>query len=101
MTTRKRIKIVPKVIASSSVYIDPVGCDSTVSYKVINGSNHVWGSVQLADCSRKIEWSFWKNDKVDKIDKAIETLKEFRTTFVAAQLARRKRAKRVKPAVKR
>ena len=94
MATRtKRVKRVPKVYAAASTYIDPIDCDSTVSYKVISrSSGSMYGSVQLADCGRKIDWYFSDEaGSVVKIDKAIEALQEFRVAFVAAQKAHRTR----------
>lgn len=95
MAVRKR-KRAPKVVATNSAYIDPLGCDSTISYKVIDGSMRVYGTVQLADCSRKIEWHFGNEPlSVAKITNAIDLLDEFRTALIEAQYAR-KRTKRRK-----
>lgn len=81
-----------KLVAAASAYIDPTGCDSTVSYKVVHGAR-LYGSVALSDCSRKIEWYFYNDkDALPKIDKAIEMLQAFRTAFVAG----RRRPKRTK-----
>lgn len=93
---RKRIKRVPKVHATGSVYIDPLGCDSTISYKVVS-NRHLHGTVQLADCNRKIEWYFANSkDALAKIDKAIEALQTFRAEFAKAQVsAKPKRKKKV------
>lgn len=72
------------VVAAASTYIDPADCDSTISYKVVRGSR-LWGSVQLSDCNRKIDW-FFRNDKtsLSKIDRAIEALQAFRAAFAVA-----------------
>lgn len=82
MTTKTRVrsaKRTPKVLYEACTYIDPLNCDSTISYKVIDGTRNVWGSVQLADCNRKIEWSFWNSrTPLSKIDRAIEALQSFR-----------------------
>lgn len=84
MAVKKRTRIVSKVLATDSTYIDPINCDSIVSYKVIK-RRRVSGSVQLADCYRKIEWYFSSDKKsIGKIDKAIEVLQQFRTSFSEA-----------------
>jgi hypothetical protein len=57
-----------KVVATDSAYIDPIGCESTVSYKVISNPS-LSGLIQLSDC------------------KAIEMLQDFRAAFAAAQAA--------------
>lgn len=78
------------LVASESKYIDPLSCDSLVSYKVVNGGRRVWGSVQLADCSRKIEWYFGgsRPSSLAKIDNAIELLQRFREELNAALVER-------------
>jgi len=91
MATRKRNT--RKVVAQGSGYIDPLHCDSTISYKVIDKGRWVWGDVQLSDCNRKIDWYFGNTNPVQKIDKAIALLTEFREAFVNAEAARRKRAR--------
>lgn len=87
-----RTKRAPKLIAADSTYIDPIGCDSTVSYKIVDGSRQVWGSVKLSDCNRSIEWAFGlgRGDSLLKIDKVIEFLQEFRTQYAAARVVKRK-----------
>jgi hypothetical protein len=92
-----RKKFSRTVVAHNSAYIDPLDCDSTVSYKVIDRPGRTTGSVQLADCSRKIEWYFNGDENpVKKIDKAIEMLEEFRKAFTGAQRARRTRKPKAK-----
>ena len=81
----RRIRKSPKVFATGSAYIDPVGCDSTISYKVVGGTR-MSGSIDLSDCNRKINWWFCNEpESVVKIDKAIAMLQEFRAAFVDAQ----------------
>lgn len=95
MAIKRRVE---KVIAARATHICPISCDSTVQYKVISGRHGLWGTVQLADCNRKIEWYFRNGDDVKaKMDTAIQALQEFRDTFLAAQSAERaaKRKKRV------
>lgn len=83
---KKKPRITRKLFISDSTYLDPLDCDSTISYKVIRRSRHVSGSVQLADCYRKIEWYFANNNQaLPKIDKAIEYMKAFRAAFVEAR----------------
>lgn len=95
MTRKKRRE--PKVIAVDSSYIDPLGCDSTISYKVILGSRRLYGTVQLADCNRKIEWYFDNDRKaLPKIDAAITMMAKFRAAFAAAMKeSRQPRKKRL------
>jgi hypothetical protein len=77
-----------KVLAHSSVYIDPGDCDSKVSYKIIqhdeseSGKTYVSCTVELADCSRTISWYFADKDGLEKIDAALAQLKAFRKDFV-------------------
>lgn len=100
MATRKRYT--RKVIASASAYIDPLNCESTVSYKVIDASTRVWGSIQLADCTRKIEWYFGDDISIDKISKAITMLNDFKEALIIAKEDRKKRvAARRKTTVKK
>lgn len=88
---KKRVPTVPKLVASSAVYIDPLNCDSTITWKIVSRKN-LWGDVQLADCNKKIEWFFANhNEAEDKINLAIATLTEFRDKFVAARAARKVR----------
>lgn len=94
MATRSRTR---KVIAHNSTYIDPLQCDSKVSYKIIDSSTRLWGSVDLTDCEHKISWWFSREEPIAKLDKAIEMLTEFRVKMIEAQEERRKR--RRKPAV--
>ena len=94
MRTRRQ----PKVRAASSVYLDPASCDSTISYKVVAG-RYLYGSIQLADCSRKIEWYFGgTRDSTKKIDAAIEALQAFRTAFTEALKKKRTPVRRKKVA---
>lgn len=81
------------VIEDGSVWIDPAGCDSTVSYKVVReeyeqSKPQIAGTVQLADCSHKITWQFYGNlseaDNIAKIDRAIATLQAFKKAMKAA-----------------
>lgn len=96
MAAAKKVRRVPKIVASVSAYLDPLGCDSTVSYKVINSGRRVWGSILLSDCGRKIEWYFGIERPLHKIDKAIAMLQEFRAAFVGAQKSRVVRIRRAR-----
>jgi hypothetical protein len=80
-------RTIHKVHASASTYIDPLDCDSIISHKVVTrGTRSLYGSVQLSDCNRKIEWYFGNSKSaVAKVDKAIEALQAFRADYVAAQ----------------
>ena len=93
MRTRRQ----PKVHAASSVYLDPASCDSTISYKVV-ADRYLYGSIQLADCSRKIEWYFGGTRDSKKIDAAIEALQAFRTAFTEALKKKRTPVRRKKVA---
>lgn len=86
-----------KVYVASSVYIDPLDCDSTISFKIIRRrKGDTWGTVQLSDCNRKIDWYFADStSSVKKIDNAIEALQAFRTEFIKA------RASKLKPSAKK
>lgn len=87
----RRIRKRPKVFATESAYIDPIGCDSIISYKIIDGTR-LSGSIDLSDCNRKINWWFRNEpESVVKIDKAIAMLQEFRAAFVDAQKQVKKR----------
>lgn len=95
MSIKKTIKRVPKIVSEFSTYLDPLHCDSTISYKIIDGSRGVWGSIQLADCNRKIEWYFAGNDKtMSKVDRAIESLQKFKVELSTARTVRVKRTRR-------
>lgn len=89
-----------KLIASSSAYIDPLNCDSTIQYKIINGVRRVWGSMQIADCARKVEWYFGNDHPIEKLDRAIAVMQEFRDELNAALILRRKRTRTVVRKVK-
>ena len=93
MRTRRQ----PKVHAASSEYLDPASCDSTISYKVV-ADRYLYGSIQLADCSRKIEWYFGGKRDSKKIDAAIEALQAFRTAFTEALKKKRTPVRRKKVA---
>lgn len=69
-----------KLIAANIGFIDPVSAGSTVGYKIVEGSRATWAEVDLTDCNRKINWSFYasNSDDVAKIDRAIAMLTEFR-----------------------
>jgi hypothetical protein len=77
-----------KVLAHSSVYIDPADCDSKVSYKIIqredseSGKTYISSTIGLADCSRTISWYFADKDGLEKIDAALAQLKAFRKDYV-------------------
>lgn len=79
---------VGKVIAIDSVYIDPIDCDSQVSYKIIenvftsksdNVEKSVSATILISDCNRRIDWYFAADQSdLDKIDTAIRVLNDFR-----------------------
>lgn len=96
-TKKKAVRRASKVHAAASTYIDPLNCDSTVSYKIVTSNSRLWGSVQLADCTRKIDWYF-RADRTSlvKVDRVIEALQAFRAEFAGAQCARRSRTIRKK-----
>lgn len=99
MALRKR-----KLVTARSAYLDPLHCDSQIAYKVIEGARGIWGSVQLSDCQRKLEWYFNTTTTSDKakIDKAIDMLTEFRSTLEAARVMQKttkRKAKSVKSTV--
>lgn len=92
MAIRKRKT--EKLVATNSAYIDPLTCDSTISYRIIDGTKRVYGNVQLADCNRKIEWYFGHDEAVEKINKTIAMLEEFRDALAAAKATRPKRRRK-------
>jgi hypothetical protein len=87
-----------RLVASDSVYIDPLNCDSKVSYKIIDNYKHTWGEVQLTDCDKQISWWFGTKVNLDKIDRAIEALTTFKQTLTQARLDRKTRKPRAKRA---
>lgn len=82
-----------KLIAANVAYIDPVSCGSTIGYKIVDGSRSIWAELDLTDCNRKINWSFYSKDGLGKIDKALAMLTEFRTAWAET--------KKLKPRAKR
>jgi len=84
------------VLAAESAHIDPIDCDSTVSYRILRNSHEdsktgetrfrISATVQLADCSRKIDWYFGGDHKqqLAKIDKALSMLRQFRKELNSA-----------------
>lgn len=80
------------ITQQNHVFIDPEQCGSSVGYFLQIGENeykekvtyYVSGSVVLADCSHKIDWSFG-DDNLDKIDAAIRMLQEFRKKYIEMQ----------------
>jgi len=91
MSENKRPK--PIVHVAHSVYIDPIHCDSTVSYKVVEqgleDKRYASGEVKLSDCTRTISWYFGDGEHEEslaKINRAIDALKAFRVALRHAQL---------------
>ena len=76
-----------KLLASEIVMIDPMDCGSSVAYTLRrNSRNHMSGEIDLADCSRKIQWYFGDQDSdLAKIDRAIAVLNNFRAAFIKAK----------------
>jgi len=95
MATRTR-----KLVAASSTYLDPLHCDSTINYKVIEGSRDPYGMMQLADCEDKITWYFYKKSGLAKIKRAIAALQDLEATleltFAKPKPVRKKVTKKVK-----
>jgi hypothetical protein len=91
---KRRKKIVRKVLATRSEYIDPANCDSAVGYNIVFG-RYFSACVELSDCTRKVQWHFDNdNSSIAKIDKAIEILTTFRGELIQAQQTFSKRGKR-------
>jgi hypothetical protein len=88
---RKRTAV---LVAANIVQLDPVDCGSTVGYKIVRGRN-LWAELDLSDCNRKIQWSFYSIDGLGKIDRAIEMLTKFRTDWASAikKVPRKRRRK--------
>lgn len=78
------------------VYLDPSECGSEVGYYITTSDYtdkktgkteySINATVSLADCNRKIDWSF-HSEAVDKIDEAIAMLQEFRKKYLTAKKA--------------
>lgn len=95
----KRIRRKPSVIVATPNFIDPADCNSTVSYKIINGRRgYVWGSVVLSDCNRSIEWYFSagtsRGGSTEKIDNAIQALQAFREAWADANKPKPRKRKK-------
>jgi len=72
------------LMGSDVVYIDPVDCGSTVGYRIkISGTEQMvaGADVELSDCNRTINWSFYGKTPLKKIDAAIEALTKFRNSY--------------------
>lgn len=83
------------LLASDIQFLDPLNCGSTIGWYVSTRTSYgqenkvvAEGTVVLSDCSRKIEWSFDREDtfnqNVEKIDKAIDMLMAFRRSLLSA-----------------
>lgn len=71
------------LLAADIQYLDPLGCDSTVAYKIVKrDGGSPWASVTLSDCERHINWYFYRYTPISKLDKAIELLTSFREELV-------------------
>jgi hypothetical protein len=90
VATKKR-----KLIRAESIYIDPMNCNSTVGYAIINGQRGVYADIDITDCNRRVTWHFSKYDgnQLAKIDAAIGILIRFRSELDTA-IRRRRRGKR-------
>lgn len=95
MATRTR-----KLVTAASTYLDPLHCDSTINYKVIEGSREPYGMMQLADCEDKITWYFYRKSGLLKIRRAITALEELEkaleATYAKPKPVRKKVTKKVK-----
>ena len=79
-----------KLVKANITYIDPLNCNSTIGYTIIEGRRGLYANMDLADCGRKITWGFAKRDGngvLAKIDKTIAIMQEFRTEWL--RVARR------------
>lgn len=88
----------PELISANIIQLDPIDCGSTVGYRIVKGRT-LWAEIDLADCNRKIQWSFYSNNPkqgLAKIDIAIEFLTEFRTAWSTAVKTRAPRPRRKK-----
>lgn len=86
-------KDIEKVYASNVKYIDPAGCGSTVGYRIYGTHDkdhtysYAYADVEIADCGRKVSWSFDFDeffDGLQKIETAILMLHEFKNEFMKA-----------------
>lgn len=87
------------LIGSEIDYIDPLHCGSTVGYTITrykpdygDKKIRVDGQVEIADCNRKVTWSFDRahDDDILKIERAIEILTQFKREFIKARRAANK-----------
>lgn len=85
---KKKKKKIPvrKLVATESMYLDSLGCDSTVGYNVIKNGTKVSGTIDLTDCNRKIGWYFGGRTKnsLAKIENAIYMLTSFKNAYIEA-----------------
>ena len=78
-----------KLLASNVKLLDPKDCDSIVTYILCRGRRgNLTGTVDLSDCSRKIQWFFDKDD-FSKVCCLVEFFEEFKTQF--CKFTRRKK----------
>lgn len=72
-----------KLLASDVCQLDPLDCDSLVSYSLYRRRDGcVRGSVMLTDCSRAIQWYFEDNvESLAKINRAKTLLQNFETAL--------------------
>lgn len=74
-----------KVYAAQAAYLDPANCDSIVGY-TIGSRTRLSATVDLSDCTRKIQWYFTNDDAgLRKIDTALHLLSSFKRDFLMAQ----------------
>jgi hypothetical protein len=79
-----------KLVKANITHIDPLNCNTTIGYTIIEGRRGLYADMDLSDCGRKIPWGFAKRDGngvLAKIDKAIAIMQEFRTEWL--RVARR------------
>jgi hypothetical protein len=80
------------VVQQGHKFLQPEMCGSSVGYYVVlsdytnkeKTTYNLSATVALTDCNHKIDWAF-EDDSLEKIDLAIDTLKEFRTKYIAMQ----------------
>jgi len=71
-----------KLVKANITHIDPLNCNSTIGYTIIEGRRGLYADMDLSDCGRKIPCGV-----LAKIDKAIAIMQEFRTEWL--RVARR------------
>lgn len=84
-----------EILESEISYIDPLDCGSIIGYRLyLKGTEDkksVSGDIDISDCNRMINWSFYGEGSLEKIDNVIEIFTSFKN-----KLSREMNKKRTK-----